>query len=111
VVQPRHRHARCSGVEELRSSPEAYVRGAAERALAQLAALDAIDGLEPLIARFQATTGRPPAAWIDLVRAGLLPGLPADATGAPFVYDAATGRVSLDPDSSLAPLPPVFARR
>lgn len=98
-------------LEELRSSPEAYVRGAAERSLAQLAALDAIDTLESLIGRFQATTGHPPSAWIDLIRAGLLGGLPADPTGAPFVYDAASGRVSVDPASSLAPLPQAFSRR
>jgi hypothetical protein len=83
---------------ELLNSPESYIRGAAEHSLAQLQALDAIDELEGLAARFEATTGRWPSGWPDLIRARLIGGYPADGTGAPFVYDPASHRVSLAPD-------------
>jgi hypothetical protein len=96
---------------ELAGSQEAYIRNSASRALAQLQALDAIDQLQQLVERFQIESGRYPSGWNDLIRGGLLPGLPADATGAPFAYDAATHEVSLSPESQLSPLPPMFARR
>jgi tetratricopeptide (TPR) repeat protein len=98
-------------LSELLSSPEPYVRNAGERSLAQLQALDAIDELEALVARYQAAMGRHPSGWPDLVRAGLLRGIPADSSGAAFVYDPASHTVSLSPESELAPLPPTFARR
>jgi hypothetical protein len=95
---------------ELLASPEPYIRAAAERSLAQLQTLDAMDELEARIDRFHETTGRYPSGWPDLIRAGLLPGLPGDPTGALFAYDPVTHRVSLAPESELAPLPPMFAR-
>ena len=97
-------------LNEVRQSQEGYIRQAAERALAQLAVLDAIDELEALVGRFEARTGRPPQSWGDLVRVGALRGLPIDPTGVPLVYDAATRQVTISPDSSLHPLPPMFER-
>lgn len=90
---------------ELLASDQGYIRSTAERALAQIDALDAIDQLTALVERFLATTGRRPAAWTDLVRAGLLPGLPADPSGAVFAYESTTGVVSLSQQSALWPLP------
>jgi tetratricopeptide (TPR) repeat protein len=96
---------------ELRSSNQGYVRAAAERSLAQLDALEAIDQLTSLVTRFATTTGRSPSGWPDLIRAGLLPGLPADRTGAPFTYDPATRRIAISRESSLWPLPRGLDRR
>jgi hypothetical protein len=90
---------------ELLSADQGYVQGAARRGLAQLQALDAIDQLQGLIDRFHATLGRYPSSWHDVIRSGLLPGVPADATGEPFTYDANRHVVALSPASSLAPLP------
>jgi tetratricopeptide (TPR) repeat protein len=97
-------------LSELRESPETYIRQAAERSLAQLQALEAIDQLEARIEQFHARVGRYPDGWVDMVRAGALGGLPRDPSGAPFFYDPETRQVTLSPDSSLAPLPPAFER-
>jgi hypothetical protein len=97
-------------LSELLHSDETYIRRAAERGLAQLQALDAIDELEVIVEQFRQRTGRYPGGWADLLRAGWLRGLPGDATGAPFVYDPDTHRVRIAPDSTLAPLPQGFAR-
>jgi tetratricopeptide (TPR) repeat protein len=91
-------------LEELRqAASEQYTRDAAERGLLQLQALDAIDELQALVDGFHQRHGRYPSSWRDLPE---LRGLvPADATGAPFVYNPSTHQVQLSPDSSLKPLP------
>jgi len=95
----------------LSRSPEPYIRQAAERSLAQLDALDAIDDLQARVDRSRAILGRDPADWGDVVRAGQLAGIPADQTGTPFIYEPASHTVTLGPQSSLSPLPPRFAHR
>jgi HEAT repeat protein len=90
---------------ELLSSDQVYIRNAAERGLAQIQAMDAIDALQALVDRFADTSGRIPSGWPDLIRVGVLSGLPADPTGAPFLYDPASRTVRLSPQSALAPLP------
>jgi hypothetical protein len=98
-------------LEDLRTSEEAYLRQAAERGLAQLRALDAIDVLQERVDRFRVITGRPPNDWVAVVRAGLLAGLPADESGTPFVLDPGTAHVGLSPESLLGPLPRGLGRR
>jgi len=98
-------------LEELRTAEEPYLRQAAERGLAQLRALEAIDALQALVERFHAVTGQYPASWIDLVRSGLLRGLPGDDTGTPYVYDTRSHQVGISPESPLAPLPRGLGRR
>jgi tetratricopeptide (TPR) repeat protein len=90
---------------ELVGAEEAYIRGAAERSLAQLQALDAIDALRALVDRYRLATGGLPRGWQDLVRLRYLPGIPVDQTGAPFAYDPASGVVSIGEQSDLRPLP------
>lgn len=94
---------------ELLTIDERYIRNAAERSLAQIDALDAIDELQSRVERFRAGTGRYPESWADLIRAGLLRNVPADPSLTPFVYDAETHVVSLSPSSPLAPLPATLA--
>jgi len=93
-------------VELLTSSPEEYIRNAAERGIHQLNALDAIDELNTLIERFHTLHGRSPSDLREIVPQGA----PLDDTGAAFVYDPVTHKVSLSPSSTLAPLPKPFGK-
>jgi tetratricopeptide (TPR) repeat protein len=92
-------------LSELVGAEETFIRNAAERGLAQLQALDGIDQLQGLVERFRRATGRYPSNWAEMVRAGLVAGIPADGTGTPFALDPATNRVTLSPESPLFPLP------
>lgn len=90
---------------ELVTAEESYIRRAAERSLSQVQALDAVDELTAIVARFREQTGALPRGWSDLVRARLIAGVPVDPTGTPFAYDPATGTVAIAPASTLLPLP------
>jgi len=90
-------------LESLASSPEAYVRAAAERGLLQLQALAAVDELQGRVAAFERRTGRFPSGWAELFPG--TQGVPLDPAGIPFAYDPATGQVALSPQSPLGPLP------
>jgi hypothetical protein len=46
-----------------------------------------------------------PTSWAEMIRAGFLRSVPPDPSGTPFRLDPSTGTVSLDPSSSLNPLP------
>jgi len=96
---------------ELVTSADRHVRQAAERALAQLRALDEIDRLTMIIERFRGSTGREPQGWQDLVAAGLLQAQPVDPAGLPYQYAPRARVVTLGTDSPLWPLPPAFRRR
>ena len=96
---------------ELVNSNEAYLRTSAERSLAQLATLDVIDDMQVRVEALYARTGRYPVDWREIVAAAGLPGVPLDPTGVPLVYDAATHRVTIARESSLAPLPTSLPRR
>ncbi len=82
-----------------------WLKSQATWRLNQLDAMDGIDLMERLVQQYRARTGVLPATWADLIRAGLLRGVPADPEGTPLRLDAATGRVGLDPRSKLNPLP------
>lgn len=97
--------ARAWLLEMRQTATEAWVRRIAERRLAQLVALDQIDQLQALVPAFQQKMHRNPTGWPDFEAAGLLRGLPADPSGVPYVYFPASGRVRLDPSSTLGPLP------
>jgi hypothetical protein len=79
--------------------------------LLQLQALDGIDEMQRQVERYHTATGSYPSGWIEMIRARLLPGVPVDPTGRPFMFDAATHQVSLSADSSLSPLPLFLARK
>lgn len=98
-------------LRELQSSEEEYIRKAAERALIQIDLLDVIDDLQRRVEAYHAQVGAYPAGWTDMVRAGLLPGIPVDPERVPFAYDADTHTVTLGPDSPLGPLPETLRRR
>lgn len=92
-------------------SREAYIRRAAERGLLQLRALDEIDQLQALIDQYQIDHSVHPESWLDLLTAGVLRALPVDPAQAPYVYDPATHRAGLSPQSPLAPLPVGLVRQ
>jgi hypothetical protein len=71
-----------------------WLKNEANRRLIQLDALDQIDQLQAIVARFVRQTNRRPASWADLVKAGFLRGMPLDPTGVGYVLDPATGAVT-----------------
>lgn len=73
--------------------------------LAQLNAMDEIDELSKMVARFSIRIGRPPALWQDLIASAGLRGIPLDPTGEPYEIDPTTGLVTLSRGSALWPLP------
>lgn len=95
---------------ELKASGERALVNAANHTLLQIEALRGIEQLQGKIEAFARATGRYPAAWSDVISAGLLPGLPGDSTGAPFIYDPVTHEVTLSSSSALAPLPKALVR-
>ena len=90
--------------QQIAQSEELWLRRNAEHALLQLDALNVIDQLAAVIARFP-----PPAgdqySWADLVRRRIFLRIPYDPTGTPYEIDPASGRVSVSPQSPLFPMP------
>jgi hypothetical protein len=85
------------------SAENEWLRRDAERRLAQLTALDQIDALQRRVDEARARYGQP-RGWTDLVRAGALPGVPADPAGVPYDLTA-DARVRLSRSSPLWPPP------
>ena len=98
-------------LQELKTSEETYIQNAAERILAQLNALDAVDQLTTAVRLFRERYGRNPLNWQELGRAGIVRGVVLDQFGVPFAYDPETGAVSISPTSPLWPLPPMLQPR
>jgi len=101
-----HRSASRTLFRALAESGESdWVRKDAARRLRQLDAMDAIDELRGVVARYRERGGSAPVTWQALVRAGYLRAIPADPDG--FAYDLGpwSGDVALGERSTLAPLP------
>jgi hypothetical protein len=92
--------------QRVAAAEEEWLRRRAVQALAQLDALDQIEGLERVIARAPG----PPYTWVSLVRAGLLPGIPVDPGRTPYELDPQTGRVTVSQKSPLFPMPRGMSR-
>jgi tetratricopeptide (TPR) repeat protein len=91
--------------ENLRTSGAVWLRNDAERRLKQLDAIDAIRSLEQLTAAYERRFGDPPPTWEELVRVGVLRGVPLDPAGHPYVLNRWWGSVTMSEDSPLWPLP------
>jgi hypothetical protein len=90
--------------QALRESAEIdWLRNDAERRLMQLDTLDFIDQVQAAVDRTRAMGG-PASSWTDLVRGGVVRGIPVDPTGTPLELDA-DGKVQLSQRSPLYPLP------
>jgi tetratricopeptide (TPR) repeat protein len=82
-----------------------WVRNSAQLRLTQLDALDQIDELSRVRDELTRRRGRLPESWQELVKAGLLPGIPMDPTGTAYTIDPATGEINVSRDSKVYPLP------
>jgi tetratricopeptide (TPR) repeat protein len=89
----------------LQSADNDWVRKSAQLRLAQLDALDQIEALSRVRDEFTQRRGRRPKTWEDLIKAGLLRGVPTDAAGTPFSIDAVSGEINVSRPSPLYPLP------
>ena len=89
-------------LQQILQSEEVWLRRMAMRALAQVDALDQIDGLRALVKKYPPPPGEP-YSWDWLMRRGfrVLP----DPSGTPYDIDPATGEVTVSPRSQLHPLP------
>jgi len=82
-----------------------WFKESADWHLAQFDALDAIDELNQIVWRYQASTGRMPQSWEELVTAGVLRSVPLDPAGVAYALDLANQDVRLAQQSPLWPLP------
>jgi hypothetical protein len=85
------------------------LRKTADVRLAQFDAMDLIDAIERVIARFADLKERPPTNWSELIDAGFLRTVPLDPSGVPFELDPVTGLIRVSERSVLWPLPKGFA--
>ena len=90
--------------QEILQSDQPWLRRTAERSLSQLAALDQIEQLQSIVNGAGFPAGRR-ITWIDLVRRGLIRGIPVDPAGVPYQLDPETGQVTLAAESTLNPMP------
>jgi hypothetical protein len=95
--------------QQILQSNEAWLKRTAERRLLQLKALDQVDELQLLVNRAGLPAGSR-LTWENLVRRGVLPGIPLDPTGAVYVLDPGSGRVTIAPSSALNPMPDLSPR-
>jgi hypothetical protein len=104
MVSAKDRRAARILWQQILQSDQPWLRRTAQRSLTQLQALDQIDELQALVLRADLPAGRR-VTWTDLVRRGVVPGVPVDPAGVPYQLDPDTGRVMLSPTSSLNPMP------
>lgn len=83
---------------------EDWLRKRAERALTQLRALDEIDELARIVAKWKPAQGET-YSWPAIARAGLLRGIPIDPARTPYEIDPKTGEVRVSDRSPLFPMP------
>jgi hypothetical protein len=86
------------------SENEAIRESAAVR-LAQLETFDVLDELNPILWRYEARTGHFPLSWDELIRAGVLRGVPTDTTGEPFILHTINEDARISRKSRLWPVP------
>jgi len=86
------------------TSEHDWMRQAARRGLMQLDAEAVIDELQPIANRFYDQANRFATGWDELMRAGIVRGIPLDPTGVPYALDPVSGAVDVAKESSLYPL-------
>jgi hypothetical protein len=105
LAQGGHRSASRTLWQQLAQSEEPWLRDSATLRLAQLDAMDTIDALHAPVEAFRRQHPGQPVTWQALAAARLLPGVPLDSSGTPFVLDPATGYITVARESKLFPLP------
>lgn len=91
--------------QRLGASEEPWLQQAAEHRLRQLDAMEQIDQLQRLTRFYEQQTGGPPQRWDDLMRVGLIRGVPLDPAGVPYELNPWWGDVTVSRESPLWPLP------
>ena len=81
------------------------MREDAVRRLKKLDAIDQIAELERATAEYERRFGDPPPTWQHMVQSGLLPGIPLDPEGHPYVLNPWWGDVTVSDESPIWPLP------
>jgi tetratricopeptide (TPR) repeat protein len=106
------RSSRMLWMQMYETAEDPWVKNNARLKLAQLDALDEIDNLANLVARYRQLAGRFPADWEALRTARLISAIPSDPSGASYILDATQpGGVAIARSSPLYPLPAQFARK
>jgi hypothetical protein len=90
--------------QQILQSDQQWLRRTAQRSLLQLDAMDQIDRLTAIVSKSPPPAGER-VTWDSFVRRRVLPGVPLDPTGNPYVLDADTGQVLISERSPLYPLP------
>ena len=94
----------------LEDADHEWLRQTARRWMMQIDALDQMDQLDAMLARYRAQAIAPASSWHDLIRAGWIPGIPVDPAGHPYVINTTWSTTRLSPESPLNPLPEEMRR-
>jgi tetratricopeptide (TPR) repeat protein len=87
------------------SASSDWIARSAELHLAQYDAMDAIDQLNQLLWRYEARRGQFPRDWQELIRAGVLRGVPLDPSGTAYELDRVNEAARVSSNSPLWPMP------
>ena len=90
---------------QLAKSGDQWLRDSAVRRLKQLDAMDFMSALESRIRLFHLAHTEVPLTWSALARAGVVPGIPEDPSGTPYLLDPQTGKMAVAADSGIYPMP------
>lgn len=96
--------ARALWLQLAETSEHDWMRQAARRGLMQLDAEAVIDELQPIVNSFYDNVNRFPNGWDEVIRAGLVRGIPLDPTGVPYTLDPVSGAIAVANESSLYPM-------
>jgi len=93
--------ARALWIRQYESSSRPEMRENARNYLASLQIDEDRWTIEFFIEKFRRKTGRLPAGFDDLIRAGYLTSIPRDPSGVPYSYDETQGTVHVNPKSKV----------
>ena len=91
--------------QQLAQSDDQWLRDSAARRLKQLDAMDFMSAVESRISAFHAARPDVPLTWNALAAAGVVPGMPEDPSGTPYLLDPQTGKLAVAPESGIYPMP------
>lgn len=96
--------ARVLWTQLAQTAEQEWMRRTARTRLQQLDAEAVIDQLQPIVNSFYDKASRFPTGWEEVIRAGLVRGIPLDPTGVPYSLDPVSGAIDVATDSTLYPL-------
>jgi hypothetical protein len=96
--------ARVLWTQLAQTAEQEWMRRTARTRLQQLDAEAVIDQLQPIVNSFYDKASRFPTGWEEVIRAGLVSGIPLDPTGVPYSLDPVSGAIDVATDSTLYPL-------